>query len=472
MSDQLGTEVRPLVVAIIGAGPSGFYAAGSLLSQKTVTLRVDMFDRLPTPFGLVRYGVAPDHQKIKSVSKVYERTAADSRFRFYGHVNFGTDITHDDLRQHYDAVIYAVGAQSDRKLNIPGEDFNGSISATEFVAWYNGHPDYVDLAPTLNTENIVVVGVGNVAMDVARILAKTVDELHETDIADHALEVLAESRVKNIFVLSRRGPAQVKFTNPEIKEFGELANAEPVVDAAELELDPLSAQEIAEDKEALRNLEILREFATRPPQSKDRKVHFRFLVSPVEILDDGAGNVGAVRIERNVLTPTADGYLNARGTGETFIIPAGMVMRSVGYKGLPLPDVPYEERSGTIYNKYGRVLDHATDTPVVGEYVVGWAKRGPSGVIGTNKPDAAETVEHLLADLPNLTPALNASPVSIEALLQSRGVTYVTIAGWRLLDQIETLRGTDSGRPRVKFTNTADMLQAIAEAAEGVNIPS
>ncbi len=472
MSDQLGTEVRPLLVAIIGAGPSGFYAAGSLLNQKNVNLRVDMFDRLPTPFGLVRYGVAPDHQKIKSVSKVYERTAADSRFRFYGHVNFGTDITHDDLRQHYDAIIYASGAQSDRKLNIPGEDLNGSISATEFVAWYNGHPDYADLAPILNTENIVVVGVGNVAMDVARILAKTVDELKETDIADHALEVLAESRVKNIFVLSRRGPAQVKFTNPEIKEFGELANAEPVVDAAELELDPLSAQEIAEDKEGLRNLEILRDFATRPSQGKDRKVHFRFLVSPAEILDDGAGNVGAVRIERNVLSPTADGYLNARGTGETFIIPAGMVMRSVGYKGLPLPDVPYEERSGTIYNQDGRVLDHATRTPVAGEYVVGWAKRGPSGVIGTNKPDAAETVEYLLADLPNLTPAPNADPASIEALLQSRGVTYVTIAGWRLLDQIETLRGTDSGRPRVKFTNTDEMLQAIAEAAAGVNIPS
>ena len=464
MSEHLGTEARPLNVAIIGAGPSGFYAAGSLFAQKELHLRVDMFDRLPTPFGLVRYGVAPDHEKIKTVTKAYERTAADPRFRFFGHINFGTDVTHADLRQYYDAIIYAVGAQSDRRLNIPGEDFAGSISATEFVAWYNGHPDYVDLDVDLSHDNVVVVGVGNVAMDVARILAKTTDELKVTDIADHALEVLAESRVKNIFVLSRRGPAQVKFTNPEIKEFGELEDAEPVIDPAELELDPLSAQEIANDKEAQRNIEIMRGFAQRPLQGKRRQVHFRFLVSPVEILDDGAGKVGAVCIERNELTPTLDGYLNARGTGETFTIPAGMVLRSVGYKGVALPNVPYEERTGTIHNKDGRVIDRAAGTPIAGEYVVGWAKRGPSGVIGTNKPDAADTVQRLLEDVPNLTPAPAADPTGIETLLQSRGLHYVTIEGWRVLDQFETMRGKDSGRPRIKLTTIEEMLQAIDEA--------
>ncbi|MCC6458430.1 MAG: FAD-dependent oxidoreductase [Caldilineaceae bacterium] len=465
MTSLLGNGARTLNVAIVGAGPSGFYAAGSLFSQKLVNVRVDMFDRLPNPFGLVRNGVAPDHQKIKSVTKVYERTASDPRFRLFGHVNFGTDLTRDDLHQYYDAIIYAVGAQADRRLNIPGEDLTGSLSATEFVAWYNGHPGYVDLDIDLHTDNVVVVGVGNVAIDVARILAKTVDELKTTDIADHALETLAASQVKNIFILSRRGPAQVKFTNAEIKEFGDLADAEPVVAAAELELDPHSAQEIANDREAQRNLEILREYATRPLQGKKRQIHFRFLVSPKEILDDGSGHVGAVRIEHNELRATADGYLNAHGTGETFILPTGLVLRSVGYMGVALPEVPHDERTGIISNVDGRVVDRATGTPVMGEYVVGWAKRGPTGVIGTNKPDAAETVEMILADLPNLPTAPNSDPAAIETLLQSRGLNYVTIEGWRVLDRIETMRGSDTGRPRVKITSIEEMLQAIEEAA-------
>jgi ferredoxin--NADP+ reductase len=468
---ELGTEARPLTVAIVGAGPSGFYAAGILLTHKTLHARVDMFDRLPTPFGLVRYGVAPDHQKIKSVTKVYERTASDPRFRFFGHINFGTDLNHEDLRQHYDAIIYATGAQSDRRLNIPGEDLSGSISATEFVAWYNGHPDYADLKINLDIENVIVVGVGNVALDVSRVLAKTVEELKETDIADHALAVLAQSRVKNIFVLSRRGPAQVKFTNAEIKEFGELNDAEPVVDAAELELDPLSAQEIANDKEAQRNMDILREFAARPLQGKTRQIHFRFLVSPAEIMDDGAGSVGAVRIERNELRPTADGYLNAHGTGQTFILPAGMVLRSVGYKGTALLGVSYNERTGTINNVDGRVTDRATGAAIPGEYVVGWAKRGPSGIIGTNKADANDTIEKLLADLSTLTPVTTADPAAIETLLAARGLTYISIEGWRILDQIETLRGSESGRPRAKLIRIQEMLEAIA-GAERVNTPT
>ena len=463
MTVELGSETRPLQVAIIGAGPAGFYAAGSLLSQPSLHVHIDMFDRLPTPYGLVRYGVAPDHQKIKSVTKVYERTSSVPRFRFFGNVNFGTDVTRDELRQHYDAIIYSVGAQSDRKLNIPGEELIGSLSATEFVAWYNGHPDYENRPITLDTDNVVVVGVGNVALDVARILAKTVDELKVTDIADHSLEVLTESHVKQIFILSRRGPAQVKFTNSEIKEMGELADAEPVVDAAELELDPLSAQEIAGDKEAQRNVEILRDFAARPLQGKKRQIHFRFLVSPIEIMDDGSGKVAGVRVEKNELRPAADGYLNAHGTGETFIIPAGMVLRSVGYKGTPLPGVPYNERTDTINNLAGRVTDRATGTVQNGEYVAGWAKRGPTGVIGTNKADANETVDALLADLPTINLAPNTDPAAIETLLNSRDIQYVTIEGWRILDQIETARGSDAGRPRVKFTNIGEMLETIQE---------
>jgi ferredoxin--NADP+ reductase len=468
VTDQLGTTRRPLHVAIVGAGPSGFYAAGSLLQQKQLQVRVDMFDRLPAPFGLVRYGVAPDHQKIKSVTKVYDRTAADPRFRFFGHINFGTDLTHSDLRRHYDAIIYAVGAQSDRRLNIPGEDLEGSLSATEFVAWYNGHPDFVDLDIKLDTENVIVVGVGNVAMDVARILAKTVEELQETDMADYALQALRHSQVKNIYVLSRRGPAQAKFTNPEIKEFGELSHAEPVVDAAELELDPLSQAEIADDRESQRNMEILRAYAERPLEGKPRRVHFRFLVSPVELIDDGTGQIGSVRIERNRLVPTSSGYINAEGTGETFTLPAGMVLRSVGYRGVALPGVPYDGKSGTIPNREGRVFDPASAAPVVGEYVVGWAKRGPSGIIGTNKPDAGETVDQLLEDLPMLTPA--PEPGAVEKLLTSRGLTYVTIEGWRVLDQLEISAGTNQNRPRVKLVNVDEMLAAI-DAAARVNLP-
>lgn len=470
MTEELGTEVRPLRVAIVGAGPSGFYAAGSLLHQKDTHVRIDMFDRLPAPFGLVRYGVAPDHQKIKSVTKIYERTAADPRFRFFGHVNFGTDITNADLRRYYDQVIYAVGAQSDRRLNIPGEDLENSMSATEFVAWYNGHPDYVDLEIDLDVETVIVVGVGNVAMDVARILAKTVDELKETDIADYALEALAESKVKDIYVLARRGPAQAKFTNPEIKEFGELEVAEPVVEMDELELDPLSEQEIADDNGALRNMDTLREFAQQPSEGKPRRVHFRFLVSPIEIEDDGNGAVGAVKIEHNELRPTESGYLNSHGTGKTLTLPAGMVLRSVGYKGVALPDVPYDPRRGVIPNKEGRVLDPETGQALVGEYVVGWAKRGPSGIIGTNKPDAAETVVRMLEDVDQLTPAEEGNPADIEELLKARGLTFVTIEGWHVLDKLEVAHGEPLGRPRVKFVSIEKMLEAIDDAAR-VNLP-
>jgi len=457
---QLGTVERPLRVAIIGAGPSGFYAAGSLLQQKEVNVSVDMFDRLPTPYGLVRYGVAPDHQKIKSVAKVYERTSADPRFRFFGHIDFGEDIIHADLRRHYDQIIYAVGAQSDRKLNIPGEDLAGSFSATEFVAWYNGHPDFADLEFDLSCKAAVIVGVGNVAMDVARILAKSADELRSTDIADHAIEVLAHSNIEDIYVLARRGPAQVKFTPPEIKEFGELANADVVVAQAELALDPLSAAEAAASTETQRNLEHLQGYAARTLTGKERRVHFRFRVSPVELIEED-GKVSAVRLEKNQLRADETGYLNADGTGDFETIPACLVLRSVGYKGIPLEDVPYDKRSGIIPNDQGRVKHAESGEPVIGEYVVGWAKRGPSGVIGTNKPDAAETVATMLGDVPDIPPAPQPDPTAIDGLLEERQLNFVTIEGWRILDKIELAQGEAQGRPRVKFTRIQDMLEAL-----------
>ena len=451
-------------VAIIGAGPSGFYAAGALLQQKNLHVIVDMFDRLPAPFGLVRYGVAPDHQKIKSVTKVYDRTASDPNFRFFGNIDFGTDITHSDLRQFYDQVVYAVGAQSDRKLNIPGEDLRNSFSATEFVAWYNGHPDFVDLDVDLSCETAIVVGVGNVAMDVARILAKSVDELKVTDIADYSLDALSKSKVKNIYVVARRGPAQVKFTGPESREFGELELADVIVNEKELDLEPLSAESIADNTGAQKNIEILREYSQREPAGKERKVFFRFRISPVEIIGDDAGRVAEVRLERNELIADETGYLNSQGIGEFESIPAGMVLRSVGYRGIPLVGVPFDNRRGTIPNRDGCVLDPETNNQIKGEYVVGWAKRGPTGVIGTNRPDAIETVDRMIDDLSDTVPAPNPDPSAIYALLEERQLAFVTIEGWRILDQMEVAAGTQQGRPRVKFTHIDEMLKALNTA--------
>jgi ferredoxin--NADP+ reductase len=464
VTQQLGTEQRPVRIAIIGAGPSGFYAAGALFAQKDIHVTVDMFDRLPAPYGLVRYGVAPDHEKIKAVTKMYDRTAANPRFRFFGNVTFGVAINHAELRQHYDQIVYAVGAQSDRRLNIPGEELAGSLSATEFVAWYNAHPYFADLEVDLSCDAVAVVGVGNVAMDVARILAKNVAELKTTDIADYALARLAQSNIQDIYVLSRRGPAQVKFTNPEIKEFGELENVDVVVRPEELELDPLSAVEIANDAVARKNLEILREYAQRPLRGRPRRVHFRFLVSPVEIQGDEAGRVAAIRLERNELQPGEGGDLRAHGTGQFESLPVGMVLRSVGYKGLPLENVPYDQRTGIIPNQGGRVIDPKTGDQVGGEYVVGWAKRGPTGVIGTNKPDAAETVQNMLADVPHLRPAPLPQPEEVLGLLEERAINYITMDGWRILDALEVSAGAAEGRPRVKLVHIQEMLDALDAA--------
>lgn len=455
---------RAVRIAIIGAGPSAFYAAGALIKQEDVDVRVDMFDRMPAPYGLVRYGVAPDHPNIKAVARLYEKTASDERVRFFGCVEFGRHISLDDLRPLYDMVVFAVGAQSDRSLNIPGEDLKGSTSATEFVAWYNGHPDYRDADPDLSVEGVAVVGVGNVAMDVARILAKSVEELKDTDIADHALEKLKDSKVKRIYVLGRRGPAQAKFTNPEIKEFGKLENADPVVDPEDLKLDPHSQATVEQNRMAGKNYDILKEYADRGEGEHEKKVYFKFLRSPKEIVGR-EGKVAGLKIEKNRLVPTEDGYLNAEGTGEFEDLDVGMVLRSVGYKGVPLPGVPHDERKGTIPNDHGRVLNPKTGNVIPGAYVVGWAKRGPTGVIGTNKKDAEETVELMLEDVPHIRRAgVDSQPdKKLEELLEGCGCEHVTFDEWKQIDALEIERGKPHNRPRVKFIDVDEMRSAMKD---------
>ena len=465
MSPQLGSAERPLRVAIVGAGPSAFYAAGALVKAEGLSATVDFFERLIAPHGLVRYGVAPDHQNIKSVSKVYERTTADPKVRYFGNVEFGKDVTLDDLLAHYDQVLFAVGAQSDRQLGIPGEESPNSMSATEFVAWYNGHPDYEHLDPDLSCESAVVVGVGNVAMDVARVLAKSVDELMSTDIADHALERLATSKIKDIYILSRRGPAQVKFTNAEIREFGHLQIADPIVINEELALDEDSARAIVEDTAAQKNIDYMHAYAEMGASGKSRRVYFRFLISPVEIVAGPDGKIQEVRCERNKLVRTESGDMKAVGTGVFETIPAGLVLRSVGYRSVPLPGVPFNQRSGTFPNQAGRILDEQGNV-VPRLYVVGWAKRGPTGVIGTNKPDAIDTVNLMLADAATLSPAPDPDPDAIVRLLQERGVAYVSEKDWEIINEAELRGGKAQSRPRVKLVAREAMFKLLYPAAQ------
>ena len=444
------TPDRPLRVAVIGSGPSGIYATESLLKQTDLPVSVDVYDRLPTPYGLVRYGVAPDHLTIKSVTKGFEKTLGDPRVRFLGNVEFGRDITLAEIKEHYDATVYTVGASSDRRLGIPGEELKGSLSATEFVAWYNGHPDAATRDMLLNATGVAVVGVGNVALDVARILVKTTQELHESDIAPHALPVLERSEVKDVWVLGRRGPAQAAFTTKELREFGELAVTDPVVLPQEIALTDAEEAAIS-DNIKKKNVEVLRDFAGRTPAGKDRRVHLRFLVSPVEILSDGQGNVAGLKVEKNRLDENG----NAVGTGVYETLPVQMVLRSVGYRGVALPDVPFDEKRGVIPNDEGRVQGR------VGEYTAGWIKRGPSGVVGTNRKCANDTVALLLQDAHSgtLPSAPKASPADVDALLQSKGVDVYTFADWQALDAAELAQGQTSGRPRHKIVQREEMLK-------------
>src|SRR5690242_1895393 len=454
---------EPLRAAIIGAGPSGFYAAGQLLGIDEPQFAVDLYDRLPTPYGLVRSGVAPDHPKIKSVTKAYDKTSQHERFRFFGHVELGSDVTRQQLLDRYHVVCYTIGTSTDKRLGIPGEDLNGSHAATEFVAWYNGHPDHCGLEVDLQAKQVVVVGAGNVAIDVARMLALAPSELEITDTADHAMDVLRTSGIKEITILARRGPLQAAWTNPELLEMGELERADLEVVGGEL--DDLSTVALQEaDKTRRRNVEIMQEYAARPKTGKPITVRFRFLASPVELLGDDNGHVRAVKIENNAIVARDDGSLAARGTASFEEVPAQLVFRSIGYGGEPVAGIPFDEKRGLILNAGGRVTD-ADGTQQPGEYVSGWIKRGPSGVIGTNKKDSQDTVDKILEDA--AAGLLNQPPEDdIEALIANNCADVVTWDGWQAIDAIETAvgEGSSPARPRVKLTEWA----ALREAARGV----
>ena len=470
-----GTPENPLRVAIIGAGPSGFYAADQILKDPETHAQVDLFDRLPTPYGLVRGGVAPDHPKIKSVTRVYERTAAKEGFRFFGNVEVGRDLGIEDFEHHYHAILYTFGAEADRELGIPGENLPGSFAATAFVGWYNAHPDYADRNFNLDkVKRAVVIGNGNVAMDVSRMLALDDAELRRTDIADHAIDVLDASGIEEVVVLGRRGPAQAAFTNPEIKEIGELEEADVIVDPADVQLDPESQAWIeseAADKTARVNVEILQDYANRTPEGKPKQIHLRFLASPIEIR--GGDRVESIIIGRNELV-MEEGSLKARDTGEREELECELILRSVGYTGVPVPGVPFDLKRGTILNDQGRVLEAPGEGHRTGHYTAGWIKRGPSGVIGTNKKDAKETVDRLLADVADgllLEPA-DPGPAAIENLLAERKVNFVSFSGWQKIDHAEVTKGKPHERPRVKFVKIDEMLEVASrphpeEATDG-----
>ena len=472
------TDDPPIRIAVIGSGPAGFYAAGHLLKISSDRFEVDMFERLPTPWGLVRSGVAPDHPKIKSVTRIYEKTAVHPRFRVFGNINFGEHVSREDLLAHYHAIIYATGSPSDRPLGVPGEELPGSHAATEFVGWYNGHPDHTHLEfDLLSAERAVVIGNGNVALDVARMLVLAPAELAPTDTADHALDVLGRSSVSEVVVIGRRGPAQAAFTNPELLELGELADADVIVDQAELERALAVPDPDAEaDATSRRNVEILRSYAERSPSGQRKRVVLRFLLSPVALLADSNGRLGAVELVRNELIAAPGGGLRAQPTEERETIAAQLAFRAIGYRGVPLPGVPFDERSAVIPNESGRVLDPDSGAPVAGEYVVGWIKRGPSGVIGTNKRDAQETVDAMLADLTTPENGAGPSPAGgqahvpsspdaqeVEALLRARQPDLVTYAGWEAIDRHERALGQPAGRPRVKLTRIEEMLRIASE---------
>jgi ferredoxin/flavodoxin---NADP+ reductase len=455
--------VNPVRIAVVGAGPAGFYACEELLKQER--FEVDLYDALPTPFGLVRAGVAPDHPKIKSVTRRYEKTAAHPGFRFFGGVELGADVTRDELLERYHAVVYAVGTPADNRLGIAGEDRPGSHAATEFVAWYNGHPAHADCEFDLSAKTAVVIGNGNVAIDVARMLVLDPDELVGTDVADHALEVLTNAKVERVIMLGRRGPAQAAFTNPELLELAELRRADVVVAPAAVELDPHSSAWLDEHGSAIakKNVDILTDYSRREPSGNSHAIELRFLRSPLEVVGDGDdGRVTGLRVARNEI----DRHLRAVPTGDEELIECGLVLRSVGYRGRPLPGVPFDDHRGLIRNDGGRVTDEDA-RPLPGEYVVGWVKRGPSGVIGTNKKDAADTVVKLVEDVHDrrVIQPVNSDRDAIEPWLRERVAGLVGWGGWQAIDRHEQSLGAPHGRPRVKLVRVPEMRAVAAGAA-------
>ncbi|HWF68498.1 MAG TPA: FAD-dependent oxidoreductase [Mycobacterium sp.] len=455
--------MRPYHVAVVGSGPSGFFAAASLLKAADASkdagdfaIHVDMLEMLPTPWGLVRSGVAPDHPKIKSISKQFEKTAEDPRFRFFGNIAVGEHVEAAELAERYDAVIYAIGTQSDRSLNIPGEDLQGSVAAVDFVGWYNAHPHFEQTTPDLSGARAVVVGNGNVALDVARILVTDPDALAATDIADHALESLRPCGVEEVVVIGRRGPLQSAFTTLELRELADLEGVDVIVDPADLEgIDDEDLE--AAGKVCKQNIKVLRGYAARAgqePRPGHRRMVFRFLTSPIEI--NGDGKVESIVLGRNELVTDENGRVAAKDTGDREELPVQLVVRSVGYRGVPTPGLPFDEKSATIPHSHGRVEGRRN------EYVVGWIKRGPSGVIGTNKKDSQETVDTLIGDLTGATELADFPDDHVDRLsewLASRQPKLVTDAHWKLIDEHERSAGEPHGRPRVKLPSLAKLLK-------------
>ena len=450
--------MRPYYVAIVGAGPSGYFAAASLLrfADESVAgngpdVHIDMLEMLPTPWGLVRSGVAPDHPKIKSISRTFEKTSADPRFRFFGNITVGQDVSVDELADRYDAVVYAVGTQSDRTMGIPGEDLPGSVPAVDFVGWYNAHPHFAEMAPDISTGRAVVVGNGNVAIDVARILVTDPEVLATTDIADHALDALRERGISEVVIVGRRGPLQAAFTTLEVRELGELEGVDVIVDPADLA--GISDEDAhAAGKTEAANIKALRDYSTREPRPGHRRIVFRFCTSPVAI--KGAGRVEEIVLGRNELLEH-DGRVVARDTGERETHPMNLVVRAVGYHGVPVPGLPFDDSRGTIPHNGGKVIGRTND------YVTGWIKRGPSGVIGTNKSDSQDTVENLWEDLTGEPQGEVGADYADElaAWLAERQPLVVTDDHWQQIDAHERTTGEPHGRPRVKVVSVADLLR-------------
>ncbi len=455
---ELGTEANPLHVAIVGSGPSGFYACEALLKSE-ISVKVTMLERLPVPYGLVRSGVAPDHPKLKQAIQVYAKIAESEDFTLVANTTVGTDISVEELQSSHHAVIFANGAETDRKLGVPGEDLEGSYTATEFVGWYNGHPDYRGRQFDLSSETAVIIGQGNVAADVARILAKSVDELRHTDIAEHALDALAESQVKEIYVVGRRGPAQVKFTPKELREFENLEICQSVVDPAELVLNSASEEEL-EDKGNSGQKKIyqqLQKLSAMESRNLERSCHFTFLKSPTEL--KGNGRLESVVFEKNQLSGEALSQ-SARGTGEFEEMNTGLLFRSIGYRGVAIPGAPFDNKKGLIPNDNGRVTENGAH--LAGLYVTGWIKRGPTGIIGTNRADSVATVASLLEDVASLEkPEKPGGADGVCQLLESRDVRYVTFSDWKLIDQSEIDRGQPKDKPREKYTYIEEMLALL-----------
>ncbi|MFD0313381.1 FAD-dependent oxidoreductase [Streptomyces flavalbus] len=445
-----------LRVAVVGSGPSGVYTAQGLVEQDPGVL-VDVLDRLPCPYGLVRYGVAPDHEKIKSLQNNLRTVLEHERVRFLGGVQVGPGgVPVDRLRELYHAVVYCVGAAADRRLGIPGEDLPGSFSATEFVSWYSAHPDAAADSFALGARSAVVIGVGNVAVDVTRILARGAAELSRTDMPQSALTALTASRITDVHMVGRRGPGQARFTTKELRELGALPGADVLVDPAELALDPAYADPSALPAARRRNVEVLREWAERTPRGAGRRVRLRFFLRPVELLAEG-GRVGAVRFEHTA----PDGRGGVVGTGRHEEVEAQLVLRSVGYRGVPLAGLPFDAEHGTVPQSAGRVLRGGVVAP--GEYVAGWIKRGPTGVIGTNRPCAKETVASLLADAATLVRGeVREDPLTA---LRALGIEPVGWTGWQAIERAEAELGASLGRGVVKLPDWESLRTAARRAS-------